>query len=331
MGVGIKRQAKMPTVDGGINGLLHGAQQHGVNLLGIGPVFGGQSYLLEFTGSGILTDGFAHPHHFQVRAQDFLLLQSGAFVYPEQTRLLPLRNELCRTDIGSQHGLLNQPVCFVAGTGHNFFNAPQVITHNLGFSGFKIHRAPRLTGLQQRTVNIMQVQQLRHDGLALSGLWPPCVGQNGSHFGVSQPGVAEHHCRIELVGVNVAFRVDQHVAHHAQPLYLGVERAQAVRQLFGQHGNHAARKIHAGSPVIGIHINGRPVVHIVADIGNGHQQAPTLAPPNPAGLSKHGIVKVTGIFAINRHKGHIGQIHPIETIFGHHPVRQTPRLCQCGI
>ena len=55
--VGLIGQAKMTTVDGGVNGLLHGAQQHGVNLLRVRPLFGGLRYVLKLTGLGFVTHG----------------------------------------------------------------------------------------------------------------------------------------------------------------------------------------------------------------------------------------------------------------------------------
>ncbi len=45
--VGLKRQAEVAAVDGRVDGLLHGAQQHGVDLLGVGPVLGGLGDGLE--------------------------------------------------------------------------------------------------------------------------------------------------------------------------------------------------------------------------------------------------------------------------------------------
>ena len=49
MGVSLKRQPKVTTVDWRVNGLLHGAQQHGLNLLCVRPVFGGLGNGLKFS------------------------------------------------------------------------------------------------------------------------------------------------------------------------------------------------------------------------------------------------------------------------------------------
>src|SRR5260221_7271179 len=46
----------------------------------------------------------------------------------------------------------------------------------------------------------------------------------------------------------------------------------AIAQLLGQHGDHAAREIDAGGAVIGIDVDGAARGHVVAHIGNRHQQ-----------------------------------------------------------
>ena len=55
--VGLISQTKMAAVDGRVNGLLHGAQQHGVNLLCVRPLFGGLRYVLKLTGLGLVAHG----------------------------------------------------------------------------------------------------------------------------------------------------------------------------------------------------------------------------------------------------------------------------------
>ena len=81
------------------------------------------------------------------------------------------------------------------------------------------------------------------------------VRQDRRDFGIGHAGMAVHHRRIELVGVDVAVRRDQHVAHHAQAFDTGVQRAQAVGELLRQHGYHAAREIDRGGAVIRIDVD----------------------------------------------------------------------------
>ena len=331
MGVALKSQAEMTTVEGRVNGLLHGAQQHGVNLLGVGPVFGGLGNGLEFTRCRVVADGHAQARGAQVVGQQIAFFGRGAFMHPEHAGVLALQNEVGAAHIGNQHGLFNQTVGLVAHAGHDFFDAPTVVADDLGFGGLEVNRTARLARLQQNTVDLMQVQQMGHQVFAACGFGASGVGQNGRHFGVGEAGVTEHHRRVKLVGVDLALSVDQHVGHHAQALHFGVQGAQAIGEFFGQHGDHPARKIHAGGPVIGIDVNVRAGAHIMAHIGNRHQQTPPLAPPDLGGFAINGVVKIAGVFAVNGDQGHIGQVDSALFVLRSDFVRQGLGLAQAGL
>ena len=311
VGVGLKCQAEMAAVDGRVNGLLHRPQQHGVNLLRVRPLFGRLGNGLEFRGLGVVADRHAHRHGLEIPAQDFLLLRRGALVYTEQAGLPALLNEVRAADVGRQHRLFDQLVRIVARAGHDLLDTAIFITHDLGFGGFKIHRTTLLARHLQRAVHVVQVEQIFHAILALAGLRATRVRQDGCHLGVCEPRVAVHHGGIELVRVHLPLGRDQHVAHHAQSLHLGVERAQAIAQLLGQHGNHPAWEVHTGGTVIGINIDGTAGFHVVAHIGNRHQQAPALASPHLGRFAIHCIVKVARIFSVNGDERHIGQINAV--------------------
>ena len=67
-----------------------------------------------------------------------------------------------------------------------------------------------------------------NEPLALVGLRTTRIAQNGGHFGVSEAGMAPHDGGIELVRVQLAVFRDEHVAHHAKALHLGVQGTQTV-------------------------------------------------------------------------------------------------------
>ena len=144
-------------------------------------------------------------------------------MHPKQRRVFALQNEVSAAHIGRQHGFFNQSVRFGAHTRHNFLNAPVFIANNLGFGGFKVHRTTLQTRLQQAAVNIMQVHQVGHTVFVLGSLWPPGVGQNRRHIGVGESRMAVHHRLVKLVGIDLPFCVDHHVADHAQSVYAGVQ------------------------------------------------------------------------------------------------------------
>ncbi len=120
--------------------------------------------------------------------------------------------------------------------------------------------------------------------------------------------MAVHHGGVELVGLQLAIGGDQHIGHHAQAVHIRVQRAQAIGELLRQHGDHAARKVDAGRTVVGIDVDGIAVLHIVAYIGNRHQQAPALGAADFGGFAVHGIVKVARILAVDGDQRDIGQV-----------------------
>ena len=292
-----------------------------MNLQRIRPVFGGHGYLLKFAGCRVVTDGHTQAKCLQVIAKHVFFLGRRALVHPKQANVFAVGNEIGRAHIGRQHGFFNQAVSHVAGTRHNFFDASGVVTHDLGFSGFKIHRPAHAALFEQRLVHIVQIQQVRHQGLALRGFRSAGIGQNGCHFGVGEAGLAEHHRWVKLIGMHFAFGIDQHVAHHAQALNIRVQRAQTIGQLLGQHRNHAARKVNAGCTVISVNVNGATGFNIVTDISNRHQQPPTLATPHFGGLAVHRIIEVACVFTVDSDQRNIGQVDTAFFVCGANRVR----------
>jgi hypothetical protein len=76
------------TVDRRVERLLHGAQQHGVDLRGIHPVLGGLGDGLELRGRGLLAQRQADAQRLQVVLQGQPLLGRGALVHTEQAGVL---------------------------------------------------------------------------------------------------------------------------------------------------------------------------------------------------------------------------------------------------
>ena len=229
---------------------------------------------------------------------------------PKQAGLPALRNKVSAAHIGGEHCLLNQTVRIVAGAGHDSFDPSAFVANNLRLNGLEVNCTPFKPGFEQGQVEIMQVDQVRYPGLVPEGLRPTGVGQERSHLGVGQAGMAPHHRRVKLVSANITLLRDKHVAHHAQTLHLRVEGAQAIGEFLGKHRNHPTREVDTGRTVVGIHINGRPVLNVMTDVGNRHQQTPTgfggstLA--NFCRLAVDRIIEIPGILAIDGDKGNIG-------------------------
>ena len=296
----------------------------------LGPVLGHLGDVAELRGMRVVADGLGNAHGLQIVAQNLLLLGRRALVHTEKASVFALLNEIGGTNIGRQHGFFDQLVGIIAGARDNFFNTPRLVADDLCLSGFKIYRTARLARQQQSTVYIVQIEQIGHQGFALHSFGAACVLQDRRNFGVGEACVAEHHSRIKLVCVHLTFGVDQHVANHAKSLNAWVQRTQSIGQFLWQHGNHAAREIHRSGSVVGVDIDRCPRLHIVAHVGNRHQQTPTFATAHLGGLTIHRVVKITRVFAIDGDQRHVAQINAIFVIAGPDMVRQLARLRQRG-
>ena len=299
-----------------------------MDLLRVGPLLGRLGNRLEVARLGVVANRHAHGHGLEVVAQDLLLLGRGAFVHAKQAGLAALGDEVGAAHVGGQHGLLDELVRVVAGARHDLFDAAVLVANDLRFSGFKIHRAALLARNEQGTIDVVQVEQVLDAVLALGGLGAARVGQDRCYLGIGKARVAVHHGRVELVGVHLALGGDEHVADHAQALDFGVQGTKPVAELLGQHGDHAARKVHAGGAVVGIDVDGAAGLHVVAHVGNGHQQAPALAAAHLGGLAIHGIVEVARILAVDGDQGHVGQVHTELLVLRAHLVGQCLGLGQ---
>ncbi len=109
--------------------------------------------------------------------------------------------------------------------GTIFSMRPVVVADDLRLGGFKIDRATLAALLEQRLVDVGRFSRSLTRSLRSAASGPRVVAEDGCHLGVREARMAEHHGRVELVGIHLAVGRDQHVAHHVQALDLGVERA----------------------------------------------------------------------------------------------------------
>jgi hypothetical protein len=139
--------------------------------------------------------------------------------------------------------------------------------------------------------------------------------QDRGHFGVGQPRMRPHHRRGRTGRRRSPRRCrHEHVADHAQALDLGIERTQAVGQLLRQHRDHAAREVHRGRALVGVVVQRLARLDVVADVGDRHQQAPTLEGRLPTAalerLAVDGIVEVARVLAVDGDQRHVRQVDP---------------------
>src|SRR5690606_3549594 len=85
----------------------------------------------------------------------------------------------------------------------------------------------------------------------------------------------------------------------------GFERAEAVRQMLGQHRNHVAGEVHRVATRLRFAIERAVHRHIVRYVGNGDVERIALA---TTAFAEHGVVEVLGVFAIDGDEGEVAQV-----------------------
>lgn len=77
--------------------------------------------------------------------------------------------EVGRTDVGSQHALLNQPMRVVTDDRHDRLDLAVVVELHLCFNSVKINRATLFSGGMQRLEQCIERLQLRLNSLVHRG------------------------------------------------------------------------------------------------------------------------------------------------------------------
>ena len=150
-------------------------------------------------------------------------------------------------------------------------------------------------------------------------------------FRVRHALVGMDHARIELVALHHAARGHLHLAHHHEAIDLGLERAQLVGELLGQHRDHAPREVHRVAAVVRLAVERIARAHVVAHVGDRDPQAKLpprealLSPLGGRGLRVHRIVEILRRFTIDRHERQLAQVLASLDVLRVHHLRQPPR------
>ena len=301
MSVGLVSQTKVAVIVRGINSLLHGAQQHGLQHRRVGPpmnLFG--QFGIVFSG-WFFTAAQTQADQAQIVAQILQLLFSRPLMHPIQGFVPVLLQEISGTNVGRQHALFNQAVRVVAHNRHDAFDLARVVEDHLGFHRIELDRpalaARRKQHLEQR-VQGLDLRQHR----AVASLLNPLP-----NLVISQPRLGQHHRWIELIALDHTLGVDLHIADHAHSLHIRIQRADPVGQGLRQHRNDAARKIDRSTAIKRFLIQSVAGLYVKADVGNRHDQTEALA----LLLRIHGIIEVARGFTVYRHQGQITQVDSI--------------------
>ncbi len=202
--VGLVGEAEVADVLAGVDRLLHRAQQHLVDLLRVGPVLGRRRDRLVLGRRRVVADRQAQAERLQVVLQQRLLLRRRPFVDAIQRRVLGAGDEVGRADVGGEHRLLDQAMRFVPGPRNDLLDPAVLVADDLRLGGLEVDRAALQSRPQEGAVDVVEVEQMRHQRRPPRRLGAARVGQDRRDLGVGEARRRADHRREELVRLDLA-------------------------------------------------------------------------------------------------------------------------------
>ena len=182
--------------------------------------------------------------------------------------MLVAREELRGADVRREHAFLDQLVRVVAHDRHDADDLALHVELELHLHAVEVDRAARLARALQRVEQRVEIGELRQQRLRRARTRLAGVSSQVPHLRVREPRARVHDGRIELVLRDPALGGHVHVADHAQPVDVRLERAELVRQRLRQHRNHAAREIDRRAALARVAVERVAVLHVVRDVGD---------------------------------------------------------------
>src|SRR6266516_3139046 len=304
MGVMLVGEPEVADVVGAVLRLLQGAQENSLEELHVRTLARGLEQLRIVFGRGLVTARELQSELLEELAQIRELLRSRPFMDTVERGLNVFGEKIGRTDVRREHALFDDAVRVVALDAVDARDAPFRVEDELGFDRLELDRAALLPRLEQRPENLVQKLQTRQETFQFQRRLAPRIGERGGNRSVSQSRARTHYRRIEAVAADLALRTDHHVADHAQAIDLGIERAQAIRELLRKHRNDAAGKVNRIAALARLHVEGVAVAHVVAHVRDRDDK------PKPFArlFAVHGVVEIPRCFAVDGHELERSQI-----------------------
>ena len=240
----------------------------------------------------------------QEAAQGLQLFGSRPFVNAIQARLLMLLQKRRGAHVRRQHAFLDQTVRVVTLHRNDVLDLALIVEQHHRLDRLEVDRPALVARLEQHLEQRVQGLQLRQQLTMHFIFWLRTAIEPTPDLVVGQTSLGTEHRRIERIRLDFAGRSDVHVANHCQPLNVGIERAQTVGKLLGEHRNNPAREIDRITALHRLAIERHTRSHVMADVCNRHDQSPAA----PIFLGKYRVVEVLGRFTVNRHQRQIAEV-----------------------
>ncbi len=218
----LQRQTEVADVVGLIDGLTHGAQQHGGEQLCIRAPFklGGQVGKVFRLGLETALELQAQLGQEVTEAGEALFAR--AVVHPEQGGGLVLLDVAGGSHVRLDHALFDDLVGVVAHERHDTVDLALGVEDEAGLFALELHRTALMASMLERLVEVVELFDVTHQRLVLLTQLGIAI-QDRRHLGVGHAGVGVHHRFVELVAGHAAGGGDGHLAHHAESVNLWVE------------------------------------------------------------------------------------------------------------
>ncbi len=311
-----EREAEVAQVLARVARLLEAAQQQRVNQLRLGLAGRLLQDRLQVLRARVLeVEGVAELAQRLLQGRDLLLAR--VLVDAEQGGDLALRQLLRHHAVRQQHQLFDELPRRVGADGRDLQRA-LLVDVDLRLGEAEVERARVDTRLAQLLREVKQHLDVALE-LALAGGEAAAVGEL-LHLPVGQARVRLDDGLLELEALHYAVTrdVDEHRQRQARlPL---LQRADAVGELFGKHGQHAAGEVDARGALDGFLVERRALGDVVADVGdvNAHAQHPVAGAVEA--LDRDGVVEVLRVLAVDGHGGDLAVVGAAGHHLGRHVV-----------
>ena len=286
-----------------VHGLHHRAQRQLVERALLGVSLELLEDLVERL-RGEVARGHGHAVGPEQREEHVEAILVGVAVVPVDGRQPLLAEEAGDRLVGGQHALLDEAVAVPALAAHQAHRQPVFTQFHLLLGEIELDGAARHAHRGQRRGERHQALEVL---LELGATGHLRASEHVVHLGIGTAGHAAHHAGVDLRLQRQAGAIDHHVGDHAQAVDVGLERAGTVGQPLREHRQHAAGQVHGGRATQRLGVQGRAILHVVRDVGDGHHQAPA---PGVL-LAEDRVVEVTCVFTVDGDQPQRAQVAPL--------------------
>ena len=113
------------------------------------------------------------------------------------------------------------------------------------------------------------------------------------------------HARIRIVGAHTPLRIELDIDREGQAVLIGTQRAQVVRQTFGQHRQHAVGQVDRCRATPSLKVDMPVPGHVMRDVRD--MDAQLIAALGRA-LERNGVVEIAGVDGVDRDDEAVAQV-----------------------